>query len=438
MRRWKRVWLCGAPLVLQAAWPMLAFSQTALNEPAVAPATVYYEEAPCTPCTEPRTKLTGDWYGHRPCLAERGITFDYDQTMVYQGVTHGGRDEAFAFGGHGDYVTNFDFGKLGIQEGLLLKLRAEHRYGDTAPTGSLLPSALIVNLPKNDVEDLALTNVLLTQFLSEEFAVFAGKLDTLDGDMNAFAHGRGKDQFLNSAMVFNPIAARGIPYSTLGAGFVILRDLQPIFTFTVLNAVDTATTSGFDSLFEEGVALSAQLRLPTEFWGLPGHQLFGAIWNSREFSSLNQDPRVVLPNANVPIATEDGTWSLFWNGDQTLVTDPCDPSRGWGVFARAGISDADPNPIAYFLSAGFGGNSPWRGREADTFGIGWFYSGLSNELGPLVETILQPHDGQGVELFYNYAVTPYFHLTPDIQVLEPALGQFETTTVIGLRGKLDF
>jgi hypothetical protein len=35
-----------------------------------------------------------------------------------------------------------------------------------------------------------MTNVFITQVLSEHFAVFAGKIDTLDGDANAFAHRR--------------------------------------------------------------------------------------------------------------------------------------------------------------------------------------------------------------------------------------------------------
>ena len=60
--------------------------------------------------------------------------------------------------------------------------------------------------------------------------------------------------------MFNPIAVQTIPYSTLGTGFSILQGVEPIFTFTVLNATDTATTSGFDELFADGVALSAELR----------------------------------------------------------------------------------------------------------------------------------------------------------------------------------
>jgi len=68
--------------------------------------------------------------------------------------------------------------------------------------------------------------------LTDAFSVFAGKMDTLDGDMNAFAHGRGKTQFSNMGFVFNPIVGATVPYSTLGAGFVFHPDDRPMIRLT--------------------------------------------------------------------------------------------------------------------------------------------------------------------------------------------------------------
>jgi len=384
-----------------------------------------------------RPQLTGDWLGYRTSLADRGITLDADVTQFYQGVASGGLEQQFKYGGHGDYVVKFDFDKLSGQEGLFLQLRAEHRFGQAinVESGGFAAPAVLANLPVLGTEELFLTNVLFTQALSEQFIVFFGKMDTLDGDMNAFAHGRGKTQFFNTNFVFNPIAVQTIPYSTLGAGFSILRDLEPLFTFTVLNATDTSTTSGFEELFADGVALSAELRLPTCFFGLPGHQDFGAKWNSREYIALAQDPRIVLPG--VPIATKDGSWALRWNFDQYLYVDPCDSTRGWGLFARAGISDANPNPLHWIVSCGVGGTSPMRGREADRFGIGWYYGARSSDLGKNFDFIA-PNDGTGMELFYNIAVTPWFQLTPDLQIIDGGIRIADTAVLFGLRGNLTF
>ena len=41
---------------------------------------------------------------------------------------------------------------------------------------------------------------------------------------------------------------------TPGAGFVILRDMQPLFSFAELDAIDTTQTSGFDQFFAQDAA----------------------------------------------------------------------------------------------------------------------------------------------------------------------------------------
>jgi porin len=264
-----------------------------------------------------------------------------------------------------------------------------------------------------------------------------GKIDTLDGDANAFAHGRGKTQFSNTGFVVNPALLRTVPYSTLAAGFSILRDLQPIFTFTVLNPTDTARTSGFSELFSEGVVLTAETRLPTQFLNKPGHQLFGGSWSSRDYVALGQDPRIILPN--VPIAQQSGSWALYWNFDQYLVTYSDQPLLGWGTFGRAAVADDDVNPMAWFLSFGIGGNSPICCRHQDTFGAGWFMAGTSDQVGPILQTILGPlEDGQGIELFYNYEVAPWCHVTADVQFIDPARTQVDSAVVAGIRLKVDF
>ncbi|TWT40743.1 carbohydrate porin [Botrimarina hoheduenensis] len=379
--------------------------------------------------------LSGDWYGNRTWIAEQGVTFDLDVAHFYQGVSSGGLNQHAKYGGHGDYVTNVDFGKLGLQEGLFLKVRAEHRFGENvnADTGALLPVAVLADLPVRGDEDLLLTNVLFTQALSEQFAVFFGKLDTLDGDPNAFAHGRGKTQFSNVGFVANPLALRTIPYSTLGCGFAVLgEEGTPLFTYTVLNPTDTASTAGFDELFAEGVAMSAELRLPTSFYGLPGHQLFAGTWSSRDYVSLGQDPRVVLPD--VPINEADGSWSAYYNFDQYLFVDPCNEGRGWGLFGRAGVADQQANPLSWFLSFGLGGHNPMSGHGADTFGVGWFVAGSSDQIGPILETVLGPiEDGHGVELFYNWQATSWLNVTPDLQVVVPSRDNVDTALVLGVR-----
>lgn len=80
----------------------------------------------------------------RTSLTESGITFQNNLTQFYIGNTTGGNDQAFRYSGQGDSVTNFDLGKLGVQDGLFLKIRAEHRFGESLRniSGSVLPPAI--------------------------------------------------------------------------------------------------------------------------------------------------------------------------------------------------------------------------------------------------------------------------------------------------------
>ncbi len=371
----------------------------------------------------------------RSHLAESGITFQGDVTQYYQGVTNGGREERFRYGGHADYVFNADMGQVAGLQGMFIKVRGETQFGDfiNNDVGSLLAANSSGLFPVQNEQTTAVTNILITQMFSEKFGVFAGKLDTLDGDPNAYAHGRGKSQFMNTALIATPIAFRTTPYSTWGTGFVVLGEdaPEPLFSFSVIDPRDFATEFNLDEIYSEGVTLSAELRFATDFLGKPGHQLFAGIWSSRDVGLLQFAPLLLLPNGPA-LPTSSDSWALYWNFDQQLVSNPCNPEKGWGVFGRAAIADEDTNPLEYFLSFGIGGNSPLMGRENDRFGIGWYYAATSEQLPGL----LLDDAGQGVELFYNFEVNPSLHITPDLQFIDPAGRGIADATVAGIRVSL--
>src|SRR5690606_34948874 len=129
------------------------------------------------------------------------------------GVVSGGRQQTWDYGGHSDLVLMFDAEKMGGPKGLFLKIRSEGNFGEaiTDEANVLLPISIPTELPRPDERNYAITNFLITQALSESFLVFAGKMDSLAGDLNAFAHGRGKSQCMNSAFVINPVGLRTVP-----------------------------------------------------------------------------------------------------------------------------------------------------------------------------------------------------------------------------------
>ena len=60
------------------------------------------------------------------------------------------------------------------------------------------------------------------------------------------------------------------------------------------------------------------------------------------------------------------------------------------------------------------------------------------DLSDLLSVLEPAGDVYGGEVYYNAEITPAFHLTFDLQVVEPSFESRDTAIVAGLRGKIDF
>jgi porin len=404
-----------------------------------------------------RSTLTGDWAGVRNDLADKGITFDFSVTQIYQGVTGGGQQSGplglprpgsntrtWEYSGTGDFLFNLDTGAAGLWQGGYFTVEFEGGWNNDArvnrQTGGLIP----VNMNEfylTPVDNgVALSNVSYTQFLSPHLGLFFGKLATItqtSGDMNDFAHGKGDSQFLNLALNFNPVALLA-PYSTLGAGVVILPGKTPDdaeITLTALDPNGVPNSAGFDTLGDDGTVFNGEARVKTHFFGRTGHQLVGGIYSDKLYTSLNQNLRLILDNRQ--LVQTSGSWSVYYNFDQYLyqTRSQAGKDQGWGVFGRFGAADNDTVPVQYFWSVGIGGKGMIDGRPNDGFGIGYYNSTASSASVP---AFLGLRDEWGVEAFYNIALTPWCQLTPDIQYIDGGRSNSDPAWLMGVRLKLIF
>ncbi len=373
-----------------------------------------------------RSTLTGDWWGARNQLAEKGITFDVNVTQIGQGVVAGGKSGQWQYGGRGDIILNLDSQKLGLWPGAFLNLEAEGNWASSVNpnTGALMPvnSSQTFPLPG---ENFDLDSLNFTQFLSEYAGLTIGKYATItstSGDMNEFAHGKGATQFMNMAFNFNPILAFTVPYSTLGAGAIVLPTKDPkqaIVSFLVLQANGTASTSGFDDLSSDNLSFAGEGRVRTDFFGLTGHQDFGATYSNRKFTSIDQ--RLVPFLVTGQAEAKRGSWNVYYNFDQYFYEPKKGSDQGIGIFGRFGASDGNPNFMHFFYSIGVGGKGIIPNRPLDQFGLGFYYIDINQpKIQGLLRTTKLLRDEYGFEAYYNFAITPWLLLTPDIQVVRGA------------------
>ncbi len=390
------------------------------------------------------TQLTGDWLGLRSGLADEGFTFNLYGTQFYQGVAAGSLEKDWEYGGKLDYLGLISGEKLFGLTGFFVNLHGETRLGTTVnqDDGLIAPSNIAMNFPKEDGNLSALTGLKLTQALSENFAVFAGKINTLDEYPLRFNSQLGLDRpgiggFMNTSLVFNPIVARTIPYSAASVGAAVLKDGEPLFSLTFMDPQERATI-GLENLYAQGVAVVPDLILRGKLFGRPSGINLGGTYSTAQYQSLDPASYLFVPNFGVLGARENGSWSVYANGYHALWVDPSDAKRNWGIFGQFGLSDGNPNPIRYVANGGFAGRSMIPGRTLDTFGAAFFYVGLSQNFKALTAPILPQQDEYGAELFYNIAVTPACRFTTDLQIVEPSTKGLETAIIPGIRLQLAF
>ncbi len=444
---------------------LAVFSRASAGEPAcqvrcvdvVPPAS----DGCCTSCEDfaARTRPACDWFGVRSGLEERGIKLAGKSSHFAFGVADGinvaappppfGRGDAFSYTGRGEYDAVFDLEKFGgLPHGSLL-VRAEHWYGEygnvSLRTGSFSPPVFPAALPpaREDKGDLFLTNFIFTQPLSEKFVVFAGKKDVLGAaDQDEFAGGDGTEQFVNQALVANPAFLLGLPYTGFVTGVALPQDWGMISMIAYDPKDRTQDFFDLGDLYSQGVIAGCEIKVNTNLIGRPGELHAGGFWKHVDLTDLrfSEPPPGVYPEPTVPgFPTLPDSWTIYTGFDQYLRLYSDAPRKGWGLFGRMSLSDGNPTPIRYFLSAGIGGDSALRADKSDKWGIGWYYVGASDQFGAIPQFVFGPRDGTGIELFYNFQLTRFLNVTPDIQFIRPeASALADKAFVYGLRANLSW
>ncbi|MBI1824770.1 MAG: carbohydrate porin [Planctomycetes bacterium] len=394
-----------------------------------------------------RSFLLGDWGGKRTELAEKGILFDLGVTQGVQGNAHGGKNtkDAVEYEGSYDLTLKFDTARMGLWPGGLLTLRGETWFGNDMHrhVGSIMAVNADDLFPvPGDSGETTLSEFYFAQALSEKFVLVMGKMDLSKSmDQNAFACNE-KTQFMNFGLRANPVLMPFGPYTTMAAAAVYM----PTKWLTIATGINdndpdgAVTMTGFNTAFHGRNWYSVgqeydftildpdnRIALPTlGTFALIGRGPLGRLARLTGASRLLGEPDTVADD-----------WVVYYNFDQFVFTEADDPTQGIGLFGRVGYSSGKANPIEQFYSFGVGGKGVVPERDNDTCGLGYYNVNLSDDL----PAILGVHSEQGVELFYNIEVTPWFHLTPDLQFIVNPGGGFQdrdVAVVYGVRGQMSF
>lgn len=394
------------------------------------------------------SKLLNDWGGTRQSLAEHGIIVELDATHTSQHVFDGGVENdilgrEFDDTEHmvsSEAIIQLDTNKAGLWPGGLFRLGIEGRTGDSVINRSraLANNDAVFPAVSGRAGDtvFAVNELTAMQFLSEKFGVVAGLLNTTEGDNNVFAgNARSNDYFMHSAFLYNLTTIATAPDVTLGGGVIIIPNEKIMGSIMVFNTEGSAGNNPFDH--DEGTTYSTEWSRTHTLGGLVGRQTIGGVYGvDKNRADLFTDPRLALSslaiNKTLPTTDED-TWAVYYNVHQFIQGNE---EKGWGVFARAGISDGDPNPVEEHVAVGVGGKGLFNDRPNDRFGVGAFWIKFSDDGLPAAINI---DNSSGLEVFYSFEIVPGLIVTPDIQIIDSPLPRVDGTTFVGaIRTKWEF
>lgn len=388
--------------------------------------------------------LTSGWLERFQCcqsqMAESGIVYNGDVVQFYQGVTSGGVDTGFEYGGKVDQFLTLDSTKLGLWQGMIVAMHAETRFGQDVNQEAVgLSPVNTAMLYPDPTHVTAITGLTFTQALNEEWLVSTGKFNALDMFYGLYPEtGRGVNTFMNASITIPLSLLRVFPLSFLGAGVTKMRGTQVQGSLTVYDPHDCATTSGFEELGDNGVNIVGMWRFFSGTESLPGSHLFGFAGATGDYTSLDPASFVFVPGQGIVVPQQSGSWATFYILQQRLWADRCNPNRHIGLLSEWCLADEETCPFQWTGNVAIIGTGLVGGRPADSAGVGYFYTGVSSQFQSLVSPVLDLHDLHGLELYYNAAMAKCFFLTTDLQVIEPADSTNDTAVVLGMRGTAVF
>ena len=218
------------------------------------------------------------------------------------------------------------------------------------------------------------------------------------------------------------------------------------FTPSILIAlcvVAVVPAAGTDLLAQgEGCEIDSFWTRPQMFddWdGKPGSHMFAGGWSSRTYTSLDRTSWTFIPGQGGGLnpGQETGAWALAYYFDQVFWADPCNEGRNLRLFTGWSLSDGNPSFARWGGFVSVEGVGLIATRQQDRMGVAYFHEGISSELKQLVSPVVGLEDVQGVELYYNAAVTPWFHLTADLQIVDNEVAAEDAAIVVGLRAQID-
>ncbi len=405
--------------------------------------------------------MLGDMWGLRTWLSQYGISFALQETSEVLGNPTGGAKQGAAYDGLTQMVLQVDTKRAFGWYGGTFNVSALQIHGNNLSASNLLTLQTASGIEADRATRL--WELWYQQkFLEEDRLDLKVGQQSLDQE---FMVSQNAGYFVNTMfgwpMVPSADLPGGGPAYPLSALGVRLR-FHPVDPLTFLVGVFNGSPvrnnsfnsgdpqmqnpSGTSFPLNGGVLAIAEMQYSYPSLGtmlyvgqpepLARTYKLGVWYDSESFADQQLDNAgLSLANpasSGIPLQ-HHGDFSIYAIADQLVWVDPKETDRTINLFVRLlGAPQADRNLITFSMNAGLTFHEPFLGRDDDTFGIGMGYAQVSSAAAALDRaaafynpgTFVPARGGETyLEITYQYQVTPWWQLQPDIQyVFNPGGG----------------
>jgi porin len=394
--------------------------------------------------------MTGNWGGARDKLEDLGIEIEAEYTAEMAGNPVGGLGQGFRYAHEIDFGATVDLDKLAGIKGLTFAV------GLAEYAGNSLSKAKIGNIFSVQEIYVSTPDVRLAE-LSLEQSLFDDHLNLKAGWIDAgseFAVLPVACNFWNEAFCDNP-ASLGensgfteAPNSSWGGRIRV--ELGDFYAQTGAYEVNPRLARqgrgfvlGTDGATGAFIPVEVGWNPVDAFLGLPGQFRLGGYYDTSTVDNVTAEV-----DEDTPPGKHHGRWGIYLMGQQKIYREPGNAARGLTAFGGVVFGDSQTAEIQWFVEAGLVYQGTFPGRDDDSINLGFAYGHINGRLINAQKNANDEEPGSEVEqsaesvIELNYAaqITPWFLLSPGMQVIINPRADSHTPTalVLGLKTNLTF
>lgn len=400
------------------------------------------------------TNLTGDWGGLRNTLSEEGFEVTLGYAMEFMANPIGGEDQGQTYVHNVLLELDFDLAKLIGLPNSAFRVRGSQRSGSSL-SRDYVGNAFSVQQLYGGGQTWRLVEVEMDHDL------FDGRLNLAYGRLaatNDFLTSPLYCQFVSNAICGQPPAPffnmpNGITAYPLAVWGARARVKPTSDTYVQVGVYDGewrqegrndhGTNFSFGS---NGVLILSEAGYKPEagLLGLPAAYKIGGYYHTGDFNDVGKN----TSGGNIfrqPLGAEthSGNSGVYTLIDQMLYREEPGSSKGlYGLFVFVAAPRTDRNTFPYFVSSGLIYEGLFDSRPKDKAAVaiasGFFSQDLRNAQGNA--DVDQQHAETVLEVNYQFQITNYFYVRPDIQYVVNPKGyrDVDNAFVIGFEAGIDF